>query len=58
MQKPIDMEIKFKKTKLMVFNAAKSIDFLPKIEVDNHPIDVVEEVKMLGLIVRSDLKWG
>ena len=52
------MKINFEKTKLMVFNPCKALDFQPDFEIDGHHLEVVEEVRCLGLIIRSDLKWS
>ena len=52
------MKINFTKTKLMVFNPCKTLDFQPEFEIEGHQLEVVEEVKCLGLILRSDLKWS
>ena len=41
----------------MLFNPCWSIDFLPEMSMENHDLEVVSEKKLLGLIVRSDLKW-
>ena len=41
----------------MLFNRSRKWDFQPKIEIENKQIDVVEEAKILGVIVSSDLKW-
>ena len=52
------MVINESKTKIMLFNPARKIDILPKIELNEvNSIEVVDETKLLGLIVRSDLKW-
>ena len=53
-----DMKINNTKTKAMLFNACKSIDFMPKIRLENHEVEVVEEIKLLGITIRSDLKWS
>ena len=53
-----DMKLNFKKTKLMIFNNAKTMDFMPNLEVEGKEIEVVEEMRILGLIVRTDLKWS
>ena len=50
------MKLNFKKTKLMVFNNAKSMDFMPDFSIEGNNIEVVEEMKVLGLIIRSDMK--
>ena len=52
-----DMKINFKKTKVITFNPCKSIDFMPGIRFENHELEVVNEIKLLGLTIRSDLKW-
>ena len=52
-----DMKINFQKTKLMIFNNSKNFDFMPHLCVEDSEIEVVEESKLLGLIIRSDLKW-
>ena len=52
------MVINFKKTKLMVFNPCRNKDFLPELKVDGQQIEVVEQTKLLGLIISSDLSWS
>ena len=39
------------------FNTAKNWDFLPEINVDGINLEVVEEYKLLGVMITSDLKW-
>ena len=51
------MKINFKKSKVILFNPCRSIDFLPNIEVNGSILDLVEQTKLLGVIIRSDLKW-
>ena len=52
------MSINKDKSKVMLFNPGKKHDFLPKIETDDGSIlDVVEEAKLLGILVRSDMSW-
>ena len=51
------MKINYRKTKLMVFNPGKSRDFLPRFDFNDDELDVVEEIKLLGVIIRSDLSW-
>ena len=53
-----EMKINFKKTKVMLFNPCTSIDFMPDLRLDNHELKVVEELKLLGLVIQPDLKWG
>ena len=52
-----EMQINYKKTKVIVFNPCTSIDFLPEFNLGGHEIEVVEEIRLLGIIIRSDLKW-
>ena len=51
------MKINYKKTKVMIFNPCINTDFMPEILVDDHELEVVDEIRLLGLIIRSDLKW-
>ena len=51
------MKINYDKTKVIVFNPCTKTDFLPEIIVDNHELEVVDEIRLLGLTIRSDLKW-
>ena len=53
-----EMKINKNKTKVMLFNTARLRDFTPKLKIDGDPIDVVEEIKLLGVILTSDLKWN
>ena len=52
------MKINFKKTKLMIFNNGPAMDFMPDMQVDGNELEVVEEMRILGLIVRLDMKWS
>ena len=52
------LKINFSITKLMQFNRCYSKDFLPSIEFDNTPIELVEQTKLLGLNISSDLFWN
>ena len=52
-----DMKINFDKTKIIVFNPCKKTDFMPKIVIDDHELEVVNETRLLGLTLRSDMKW-
>ena len=42
----------------MVFNPGKSRDFLKRFSFNNKELEVVEETKLLGMIMRNDLSWG
>ena len=52
------MKLNYKKTKLMLFNPGTCRDFLPKFSVNQNEIELVEESKLLGVVVRSDLSWS
>ena len=52
------MKINERKTKVILFNKAIKYDFMPHLTIDNgSPLEVVEEVRLLGVQVRSDLSW-
>ena len=51
------MKLNLSKTKLMLFNPCTSRDFMPEIALDNIRIDLVEETKLLGVVLTSDLSW-
>jgi hypothetical protein len=51
------MRINDKKTKLMVFNPCTSVDFAPEFQLNGNQLDVVHEMRLLGVIVRSDMTW-
>ena len=52
-----NMRINFSKTKLMLFNPCRNKDFLPSMDFDGIPVELVEQTKLLGLIISSDLSW-
>ena len=53
-----EMKINLKKTKTMLFNPCTSLDFMPEIRLGTHQLEEVEELRLLGIIVRSDMKWS
>ena len=53
-----EMVINSSKSKTMLFNRAKNYDFMPEIKtVDDQVAEVVSEMKLLGVVISSDLKW-
>ena len=52
-----DMKLNLKKTKFMLFNTCSSIDFHPTLEIENCDIELAEEMRLLGVIITSDLKF-
>ena len=52
------MKINAKKTKVILFNKARKRDFPPEVSFsDNVNLEVVSELKLVGVIVSSDLRW-
>ena len=52
-----EMIINNEKTKLMVFNPCKKVDFRPELEFGDDQLELVDKMKLLGVTIRSDLKW-
>ena len=52
-----EMRINQKKTKFMVFNPCTSKDFMPNFKLGEKDLEVVDEMRLLGLIIQSDMKW-
>jgi hypothetical protein len=47
-----------KKTKVAIFNTARTYDFMPKLSIEeNTHLEVVEEFKLLGVVFQTDLRW-
>ena len=53
-----DMKLNLRKTKFMLFNQCKSIDFMPALNIDGADIELVEEMRLLGVVLTSDLKFS
>ena len=49
------MKINFKKTNLMLFNPCTSLDFMPDIQLDGHQLELVDQMRLLGVVIQSDL---
>ena len=52
------MKINYKKTKTILFNPCISLDFMPNLDLGGHELELVEEMKLLGLVITSDMKWA
>ena len=50
------MKLKYKKTKVMLFNPCWSVDFMQQLEVEDHELELVEEMRLIGVIIQSDMK--
>jgi len=52
------MKVNKKKTNIMLFNRSKKYDFLPTISFsDGEPLEVINETKLLGVVIQSNLSW-
>ena len=52
------MKINEHKTKVILFNSALKYDFQPNLTMDaDSPLEVVEEIRLLGVQIKSDLSW-
>ena len=52
------MIINEEKTKAMIFNLNKSKQFTTRLSINNKPIEIVKEIKLLGTYITSNLKWN
>ena len=52
-----EMKINKEKTKAILFNNAVKYDFHPKLTLEDTQLEVVEEIRLLGVTLRSDLSW-
>ena len=53
-----DMKLNFEKTKVMLFNPGRKYDFSPSIRApDGNYLEYTEQFKLLGVIIRTGLKW-
>ena len=52
-----EMKKNRKKTKLMVFNTSKTNDCQPELKIDEVKIEVVKEMKLLGVIITYNWRW-
>ena len=52
------MKINRKKTKILVFNPSKKLDFLPQLNFPGEsPLEVIYSTKLLGVTLSSNLSW-
>ena len=52
------MKINLSKTKLILFNPCVSKDFMPEMVIENTRFELVEQIKLLGVVISSDLSWS
>ena len=54
-----EMKLNEEKTKVILFNRSRKYDFLPECSFgDGQQLQVVDEIKLLGVTMRSDLSWS
>ena len=54
------MQINVRKSKVMIFNTGRKYDVMPQLtlsDMGGNFMEVVENFKLLGVIIRSDMKW-
>ena len=51
------LKINDQKSTVMAFNFSRSYDFPPDFHIGNNELQVVRESKVLGVVIRDDLKW-
>ena len=51
------MKLNKKKTKVMIFNFSKKYKFTTSLQIDEETLEVVDQAKLLGVIITNDLKW-
>ena len=52
------MIINRKKTKCMPFINSRSKDFMPQLTMDGATLEVIYQLKLVSLVISSDLSWG
>ena len=52
-----NMKLNIKKSSVMRFNFGSKKDFFPKVEVEGEVLQVVSELKILGIVIQNSLKW-
>ena len=52
------MIISEKKTKAMVFNFTKNHQFTTRLELKGQNIEIVDQMKILGTVIKNDLSWN
>ena len=52
-----EMVINKKKTKVMLFNTSTKYDCQPRLQIKDEVIEVVNKMKLLGVIISEDLRW-
>ena len=45
-----EMKINNEKSKVILFNTARTVDFMPDMRIDGNSLEVVEDMRLLGLV--------
>ena len=51
------MKLNDKKSNIMIFNNTKNYQFQTRLTMNGKPLPIVNEAKLLGTLITSDLKW-
>ena len=51
------MLVNEKKTKTMIFNYTKKYQFTTRLSINDQPIEVIKNTRLLGTIIQDDLTW-
>ena len=51
------MKLNNEKTSLMIFNESVNFQFTTRLKLENNILDTLEDTKLLGIIISSDLTW-
>ena len=52
------MELNIKKTKAMIFNFTKDFKFSTRVQIEKEVIEIINETKLLGVLIEDDLGWN
>ena len=52
------MKLNKEKTKLMIFNQTVKYQFSTRIFIEDTLLEIIEETKLLGILITSDLSWN
>ena len=53
-----DMKLNLKKSKFMLFNQCRNFDFMPSMQIDGCDIQLVESMRILGVVISTDMKFN
>ena len=53
-----EMKLTLKKSKFMLFNQCRNFDFMPSMQIEGCDIELVESMKILGVVISTDMKFS